>query len=194
MTKKYILLIGFLLLLCVFLPASAEHHENSHHGIDWAAVIAKFVNSSLLFGGLFYLLRKPLRTYISEQSVQIKDDITKRENDLQQAKNQMVELKDRLVSIEKEINELKDNARIHGGEEATLLLEKTKNSVDGIMSTAENEITLKYKIALQQLKSDIADHIITQFKTDIQSVLNETSHEKIIGENIEKLGDILERK
>ena len=75
MIKKSVIII---LIFLAFSASLFAEDGNSHH-FDWNSLIGKILNSTILFGGLFIWLRKPIIEFLTKQSIDIKNDITYRE-------------------------------------------------------------------------------------------------------------------
>ncbi len=188
-TKTTLFLIIFILLSSVMF-ASGEGHDE--HGFSWSAFIGKVLNSTLLFGGMFLLLRKPVSKMLSQKALDVKNDIQNREENLERTTAQYENLLRRLEEIEGEIETMEDEAKAGGRLEVQRLEQLGREEADKIIQFTREEIQNKTEAAVRNLKSRIAQMAIDGFKEDIKSKLNKDMHQKIIEKNIEISGDIIE--
>jgi len=186
----------FVIFIIVILGSSSlfASSEGGHHGFDWMQFLGKLVNSTLLFGGLIFLLRKPISNFLYQKSVNVKEDIIQREKNLEKTTEHLIGIKERLDQIEEEVKQMKEAARLSGVEEQKKIEELGKTESERLRKLNEEEIKNKVDSSVRILKEKIAEMTIDHFKKDIQSELDSTLHDKIIEKNIEIIGDIIERK
>lgn len=190
-TKTTLFLIIFILLTSVTF-ASGEGHDE--HGFNWVAFFGKVINSTLLFGGLYLLLRKPVSKMLGDKTAEISDDIRKREDHLEQSTSQYEDLLTRLEEIEGELDHMKEEAKESGKVEVKRLEEIGQAEAEKILQITREEIQTKTETAIRDLKARIAQMAIDGFKKDITSKLDKDMHQKIIERNIEISGDIIENE
>lgn len=174
--------------------AEGEAHGEEHH-FDWWGFIGKTFNATLLFGGLIYLARKPLRNLLEQKSLAVKDDIIQREERLKTTAGQLAEIKKRLEKIEDEIQTMKNSAKKSGNDEQKRIEELGEKEAQRIRNLTEEEINTKMETAVRNLKEKIADLTIRHFKKDIRAHLDRESHEQLIEKNIARIsGEAIERE
>jgi len=175
--------------LCLFLlvvsclPAADEAH--GEHAFDWNGFFGWVLNSTLLFGGLILLLRKPLVRFLSERSLGVAEDIRQREKDLSQAGDEFEEIRSRLNRIEEEVERIQSTARQEGEAEMRRIETLGEEESRRILSVTESEIANRIESSLAHLKERIADLTIEHFKRGIGGELKEPDHRRIIDRNIE---------
>ena len=100
--KVFVIVIVSVLLsltTALFAGGNGEGGEQDHH-FNWWGFLGKLFNATVLFGGLIFLLRKPLIKLLSEKSLDVKNDIIRREELLKTTSGQLEEIKKRLEKIE----------------------------------------------------------------------------------------------
>ncbi len=190
-SKSNVSIIIFL-LIAVALFASVEE-EQAHH-FDWYGFFGSVINAVILFGGLIYLLRKPIGELLYKRTLEVKTDIINRDKNLEKTSNQLKELQNRIDKIEREVQQIKDISRKKGEDEVKRIEELGKNECEKIKLLTKKEIDVRIESSIRRLKSKIADLTVEHFKKDIISELNDKSHDKIIEKNIEISGEIIERE
>lgn len=188
---KLFCLVGVLLFCSLTLFASSEGEQ---HGFNWWRFLGQILNSTILFGGLIYLLRKPISSFLYKQTVDVKEDIVQREKNLEDTRKSLAEIKSRLDKIEAEVTQMKEMAEKSGAEEQGKLEALGQQEVERIRHLNEMEIANKVDASIRKLKEKIADLTVAHFKQDIGAELDDRLHEKIIERNIEISGDIIERE
>ena len=183
-----------LLIMPALTFAEGEAHGEEHH-FDWWGFIGKTFNATLLFGGLIFLARKPLRNLLEQKSLAVKDDIIQREERLKTTAGQLEEIKKRLEKIEDEIQAMKNNAKKSGNDEQKRIEELGEKEAQRIRNLTEEEINTKMETAVRNLKEKIADLTIDHFKEDIRAHLDRETHEQLIEKNIQRIsGEAIERE
>ncbi len=176
-------------------PEGHEAPEGEHHGFNWWGFFGKLFDSTLLFGGLIFLVRKPLIALLAQKSLDIKTDIIDRENQLKNTTVQLKGIMERLEKIEEEVQTVKDSAAKSGNEEKKRIEEVGQNEARRILALTDEEIANKMETAVRELEEKIADLTIDHFKKDIEAHLDPRMHERLIEKNIAVLsGESIERK
>jgi F0F1-type ATP synthase membrane subunit b/b' len=182
----------FVLVLLFTTAALLASEGEEAHGFDWSAFLGKVLNSTILFGGLIILLRKPMIKFFSQKGLDIKSEMVQREEDIKNTSAQFEKIRRRLDQIEEEILSMRQQAQKSGQEEMQRLEELGQQEADRILQNTEAEINNRLESALKRMKARIAELAIDHFKEDIQSRLDDRAHHKIIEKNIEISGDIIE--
>lgn len=119
---KKIEIFAVLLLLAMLLAASGNEESpaaTSH--VDWFSVLGKVVNSTILFGGLALMLRKPLIRMLSDKGAAIEKDFHEREKNLADTTIRLRDIEQRLQKVTVEVEQIKANAVASGQEELACL-------------------------------------------------------------------------
>ncbi|MBN2398943.1 MAG: ATP synthase F0 subunit B [Candidatus Aminicenantes bacterium] len=193
---KKIKIFALLLLAVMLLTASAgeEAHDAASHHVDWFNVLGKVFNSTILFGGLALLLRKPLIKMLSEKSAGIVNDFHEREKKLADTTALLQDIEQRLQKVALEVEQIKSNALANGQEELARLEAAGRDEAARIIALSEEEIQLRVDAAVRSIKSHIADLAIAHFQADFMRSLDVDMQQKIIERNISDCGDIDEAK
>jgi len=186
--------IAVMIVLLTTAAAAGDHGEAAHHGFDWMGFLGKLVNATILFGGLIFLLRKPVIEFLTHKSLGIKTDILQREENVKTTTSQLEEIGKRLEKIELEVTRMKEAAQENGIEEQKRIEELGKKEAQRILDLTDAEISNRVENSVRNLKARIADLTIEHFKADVEKQLDKKAHENIIEKNIEISGDIIERE
>jgi len=190
---KKIPVFVLLLLPALLLTASAGEEAAGHH-INWIGVLGKIVNSTLLFGGLALMLRKPLMQMLTDKGAAVENGFREREKALAETAVRLEEIEQRLQKVTVEVEQIKASAAISGREELARLETAGREEAKRIIAVSEEEIRLRVDAAVRSVKSHIADLAIERFQEDFKKKLDSDMQQKIIERNISAIGDLDEGK
>ncbi len=158
--------------------------------VDWFSVLGKVFNSTVLFGGLFLLLRKPLIRMLSQKSSDIQTDIASREKNLAATELRLQDIRQRLARVAAEVETIKNGADTAGKDELARLEAAGKLEAERIIAMSEEEIRQRVDAAVRAVKERIADLAIERFRGDFEKNLDAATQQKIIERNIDACGDL----
>jgi len=167
---------------------AAPGAEASH--FDWLGLLGRIFNSTVLFGTLIYILRKPLIRMLTQQSLDIKSDIERRETDLRQNAADLEAISARLAAVEDEIRQMLQSTEENGRAEMARLSEAGESEARRIQELTEAEIEQRLAKAMTQLRGRIADLVVEHFKHDASTFLTPEAQRRIIERNIDQAGKI----
>jgi len=193
MKKSEIFAVLFLLAMILTASGSGESSAASAH-VDWVGVLGKVFNSTVLFGGLTLLLRKPLIRMLSEKSAAVENDFHEREKSLAETSIRLEAIEQRLQKVTMEVEQIKNSAITSGQEELARLETAGHAEAARIIALSEEEIQLRVEAAVRLVKGRIADLAIERFKDDFKKNLDAAMQQKIIERNITACGDMDEGK
>jgi F0F1-type ATP synthase membrane subunit b/b' len=182
--KKALLLLFLALALATGLAASAGEGESAHH-VDWIGVLGKVINSTLLFGGLILVLRKPLIQMLSQKGAAIRSTIEERGQALAATELRLQEIQQRLAKVTAEVENIRNDAEAAGKTELSRLEEAGRLEAERIIALSEEEIRQRVDAAVRAVKGRIADLAIERFRSDFARGLDDAAQQKIIERNID---------
>lgn len=193
MTKSAIFALLLASALLLSAAAGEEAHAAEHH-VDWFGVLGKVFNSTVLFGGLALMLRKPLIRMLAEKSAAVENDFHEREKSLADTTVLLQDIEQRLQKVAVEVAQIKKAASTGGQEELSRLEAAGRAEAARIVALSEEEIRLRVEAAVRSVRSHIADLAIERFQEDFKKGLDDAMQQKIIERNIDASGDIDEAK
>ena len=192
--KKFKILVALLLPAVILTASGSEESSAASSHVDWFNVLGKVFNSTVLFGGLTLLLRKPLIRMLSEKGVAVEKDFHEREKNLADTTARLKNIEQRLQKVTVEVEQIKNSAVVSGQEELARLEASGRAEAERIIALSEEEIRLRVEAAVRLVKGHIADLAIERFKDDFVKNLDIAMQKKIIERNITACGDIDEGK
>jgi F-type H+-transporting ATPase subunit b len=175
-TRRWALVLSFIATLLVVAPvlsgsAAAAGAEGEHHEESLGAFLSRVVNSALLFGGIYYLVRKPLAEHLARRSAQVTTDLAAARETTATATVRLQEIEGRLRRLPAELDELRrrgaeeiaaeqERIREQAAHERERLLEQTRREVDRRLRTARRELTeLAAHLSVDVARARLAAHM-----------------------------------
>jgi|GEM_PF-2956311 len=178
--------VWFLIALVLF---SSGFLYGSTSELHWQDLVAKAVNSLILFGGLFYLLRKPLREYLGRRSRQVEKGIRDQQKNRKEAQQRLDKLDKQQKSLSRQMEQQKEENRKRMEDQVRKINEHRDREIKDIQSQIDEEIREKKEIMLTRMKGEIADAIIRRFREDLGKKPDPGLQDRFIAMNIRQIGD-----
>ena len=140
--------------------AAAGASTAGEESFPWKETLFKWVNFAILFGGLGYVLRKPLGQFFRERSEGIHRALEEAKAAKARAEGELGEVMKRLSQIEQEIASLKEAATAQSELERQKILEAAKQEAERIVASAQEEVGLLVKHARQELREHSAALVV----------------------------------
>ena len=187
-TKRTLALFIFLLPLWLgFSPADESQVS------PLTDLLGKTVNFIILFGGLGFLLAKPLRKFLAEIGLSVAKTIQETEKARTDAEDRLESLKERVQGLEQEVRKIKDGGEETGGREKERILALASQESEKIKSFAAQEIEALAQSAQAELKRHAAEMAVSLARTKIEQRLTPDLHSRLIDESIRSLETLDEK-
>jgi F-type H+-transporting ATPase subunit b len=186
--RRKILII--LLLLPFFIAMASADEEHSSGFRDF---IGKTINFIILFGGLTYLLYKPIRNFLQKRSQEIERGLKEAEDAQREAELKLEEAKARLATLEDEIEKLKKDAEIEGRKEKERIIQLAQQEAEKIKHFAKQEIEMLTRSGVQDLKEYTAGLASALAEERIRKKMSPKDQSFFIDKSIEKLDELYEK-
>ncbi len=182
MGRKKLILI--LLVLPFFIFMSPEEEEHSSGIMDF---LGKTVNFIILFGGLTYLLYKPIRSFLEKRAQNIETSLKEAADSRKDAEQRLKEIEKRLAGLEKEIEKVMKEAENEGEREKEEILLKAQKETEKIKYFAKQEIDALTRSRIRELREYSAvlatalaeERIKRKMSPELQSLLINRSIERL---------------
>lgn len=180
-------LIFAVLPFLLFMSVREEHHESNP-----LAFIAKVVNFLILFGGLTYLLRKPIKKFLADRAVAIGTNITDAEESRHGAEADLGKTEKRLTELSREIEELKEKAALEGEKEKERIIRAAREEGERMKEAAGQEIEMISRAGIRGLKEYAVTLASAEAMQRIQGQLTPEKHTQLIDDSIDRLEELYE--
>jgi ATP synthase F0 subunit b len=191
-----ILLLSVRFLFCLAPPCTASEsghsgsrktHRDGGHGESALAVVWKWGNFLILFGGLGWYLRKPLKDFLESRTRSIQEGLANGRLAKEMAAKQLSEIESRLAHVDEEIRTLKTWALSEAEEERSRILESAKVEARKILELAQREIDGIKKSARLELKSHIAELAVRLAEERLQKSVGSEENRRLVLQFLDSL-------
>lgn len=186
--KKKIIIILFLLPLFIFMTSEEEEHKS-----NFFEFLGKTINFLVLFGGLAYLLRKPLRRFLEKRSQDIKLSLEEAEDLRNEAAEKAQQIQVRLAGLEKEIANIKEEAEKEGLREKERTIQLAQQEAERVKSFAQQEIELIFRSGMRELREYSAELATALAEQRIRKKMSLDIQSRFIDKSIERIEKIHEK-
>jgi F-type H+-transporting ATPase subunit b len=182
------------LLLSISLPLWLGFYSGEESAASpLADFLGKTINFLILFGGLAFLLAKPLRKYLAEIGLSVEKTIQETETAKTDSEKKLGLLQERLRGLDQEAGKIKDGGKEAGEKEKERILALARQESDKIRSFAAQEIEALTQSALAELKEHAAELAVSLARASIERRLTPELHSRFVDESILKLGTLYEK-
>lgn len=137
--------------------AAAAGHEGEHHEESLFSFLSRIANFLMLAGGLYYLLRSPLATYLGSRAEQIKSDLVQAAQTRERASTDLQDIEARMRALPAEVDALKARGTQEVAAEQQRIRAATAAERERLLEQARREIDQQLQGARRALKREVAD-------------------------------------
>jgi F-type H+-transporting ATPase subunit b len=166
---------------------SGKTHGKEGHGESALAVVWRWGNFLILFGGLGWYLRKPLKDFLESRTRSIQEGLANGRSAKEMATKQLSEVESRLAHLSEEIHSLKTQALREAEEERSRILESAKAEAKKILELAQREIDGMKKSARLELKSHIAELAVRLAEERLQKSVGSEENRRLVLQFLDSL-------
>lgn len=124
-------------------------------------LIPRAVNVAIFFGILYFLLRKPVRTFFAERFRHIRAVLERAAREKEEAQARIRAIDARLAQLDSEVARIKETSRQETAAETERLKAQTQSEVEKIRDAAHREIEAAKQTALVELRQFTAANAVT---------------------------------
>ena len=169
------LLLALLVLAPLASALAAEEGEHAAGGIP-TELIFKWLNFITVFGGLGYLLRKPLGGFFAGQRGAIRSGIEEARKAREESRKRLAEVEGRLARLEQEVAGLRADAAENAAAEKQRIQEAARREAERVLATARAEMESVTRAARLQLRAYAARLAVSLAEQEIRQRLTPQTH------------------
>lgn len=188
MDRYKIILVVFILPALVFMAPDEEGHSSGL--VDF---IGKAVNFVILFGGLAYLLHKPIRSFLEKRAREIEVSLEKTEQSKKEAERMQKEIEARLAGLEDEIRKILEEAESEGRRNKEKTLKLAQQERERIKHFSRQEIDAVIRSGVRDLRKHVAFLATALAEEKIKKKMSPETQSLLIEKSIERLGQLDEK-
>lgn len=186
--KRSILVILFVVPLLLFMSYTEQSHASQTKDF-----LGKALNFLLLFGGLAYLLRKPLGKFLQGRSDSLEKTLQEAEESSREAAENLSDAELRLGKLDEEVDRLRQDAETEGQSLYQSTVEEAKKETDRLRNLARQEIEMLTQDAVREIKKYTAALAANLALQRIQDRMTEEFHSSLIDKSIKRIDKIHEK-
>jgi F-type H+-transporting ATPase subunit b len=183
-----------MLFVCL-LPglALAAHGEGGGHGgghaseWDWKEVGFAFFNFAVFLGGLIFLLRKPLREFLTQRRNTLKDSLDEAARLHAEAEARLRELEEKLRNLDAEREKILANYREEGELEKARLAEAAKRTAEALWREQKLLLDQDLRELRRELRRRAVDSAMARAEQILREELTAQDQLRLADEYIENL-------
>jgi F-type H+-transporting ATPase subunit b len=174
-----------LALLPLFVFASAE--EGSHAS-GLADFLGKVLNFVLLFGGLGFVLAKPIRAFLERAAEAVRKTMAEAVSLKDEAEGKLGSIRARLAGLSEEARKIKEGGEAMGGKDKAKISEQAARESEKIRAMAREEIEARAQASRRELRRYAAELAVAAARSRIERRLTPERQARLIDESIDILG------
>jgi F-type H+-transporting ATPase subunit b len=183
-------LSAIILLALLFPASSAAAEEGKASSSD---LPAKAVNFLILFGGLGYLLYKPVRAMLEKKSADVRRSLDEAAASRAEAEGKCLAAKERLDGVGAEIERIKAEAASRSRLEKERIARAAQEEGARLREFAAREIDLQARGAVRELRSFAAETATSMARERIRRSLGPEDQAGLVDKSIERLSRLNEK-
>ncbi len=160
--------------------------QDPHHGSP-LSVVWKWGNFILLFGGLAWYLRRPLREFLQTRARGIEEGLASGKRAQEEAEAKMSAIETRLARMDEEIDGLKRQAARESEEERQRIIDSSQAEAERFVAMARREIEGMQRTARIKLKAEVARLAVDLAEERLQRDLEPSQDQRIISRFVRSL-------
>ena len=155
--------------------------------------LGKVVNALVLFGGLAFVLRKPLKAMLAKRTGDVGESIRLAETGRTEAEAKAMETRTGLAGLEGEVRGLKAEAEEEGKREAERIAHAAANEAERLKKFTRQELEEQLRRSVGELKAYAAGRATDLARERIRKRLTSKTQAALNDRSIDKLSHLHEK-
>jgi F-type H+-transporting ATPase subunit b len=188
MKCKSIILFIVTALLFFFVGAALGASGGEHGPKGWVATDTyRVMNFSVLFLGLFFLLRKPIAQFFGARIKGIEDQLSELETKKKDARQKLEEYTAKLAQLDQEGQKIVDDYIRQGNEARERILKEAESLADKLKEQALRNIDYEINQAKLRLQEEVLGKAIVKAEEIIKNEITIEDHDRLVDEYLKKV-------
>ena len=179
--------------LTLVLAVVQEVPEGRMFGLDMRTLIqigANFINVGLLAFILAWLLYKPVRNFMRKRADDIKSQLDYARDEMAKVNELKLQYEQKLNDIERERNEILDEARKQATDTGRQLVAEAKQEAEAVKERASVSIQMERERAQAEIKLAIIEVSAAMTEKFVTLAINKETHDKLFKETMAELEEM----
>lgn len=188
MKRNSIILFIVTALLLFFVGVALGSSGGEHGTKGWVATDTyRVMNFSVLFLGLFFLLRKPIAQFFGARIKGIKDQLSELETKKKDARQKLEEYTAKLTQLDQEGKKIVDDYIRQGNEAKERILKEAESVADKLKEQALRNIDYEINQAKLRLQEEVLGKAIVKAEEIIKNEITIEDHDRLVDEYLKKV-------
>ncbi len=163
--------------------------DGGHGGESWlsSSFIFKVANFVILIALLYWLLAKQASKFFTGRKESIRQALEEAKNNKEEAERRYKEFSGKLASLEEKAKEIAKDLREEGEKEKEIIINEAQEVAKKILEQAEITASQEIKKAIQDLREEAANLIISLAEETIKKEISGEDQERLIKDYVDKL-------
>ncbi len=154
--------------------AAEEEHESPY------AVVFRWMNFLILYGGLGYLLREPAAEFFESRRQSIQGGLERAEKAQADSSKKLAEIETRLAQLSSEADRICSEAKESAENERERIVAEAKMEADRILEQSRQEIQRLARGFQQEIRAHVADLVVARAETRLRSETSEADQKQSV--------------
>jgi len=186
--RNHLLIILLVLPFFLFMANEEEAHASGSKEF-----IGKVINFAVLFGGLTFLLHKPVKKFLEGRSREVDQAMKQASGDRKTAEENLLQAKKRMEGLSREVGEIREEGESIGKREQAEIIAAAQKEAGRIRHYAEQEAEMLTRVGIRDLRVYTADLACASALESIRKKMTPELHSDLIDKSIEKLESLYEK-
>ena len=155
--------------------------------------LGKLVNFLILFGGLAFVLRKPLKAMLAKRTVDVGQTIRQAETGRAEAETRAGKSRAKVAGLENEIRGLKTAAEVEAQRETERISQAAREEAERLKKFTRQELEEQVRRSVLELKSYAAARATDLARERIRRRLTPETQAALIDKSIDRLSQLHEK-
>lgn len=147
--------------------------------IDWQQILLHMFNFVLLMGGMYFLLYKPVKSFMDKRTEYYKELDSKAKDDVEEAQRMKKLYSDQLEKAQEEIRQQNAEMTASAKVSAEKIISEAEQQRESILKQASSEAVKEKERIIATAKTEIADIAVLAAK----KILDDSETSKEVKEN-----------
>ena len=158
------------------------------HGFDVVTFIAQILNFAVFFGGLFYLIGKPVKEFFVSRAGNIRESLAVAEKSREEAKQRLDEIEEKMARLDGELADIEARAKKDAEKERIRRHEQAEEEAAKIIGQASAEMENLRRGAITELKTYVATLALEEAERIVRDSLTEKERKELFADFSGRLG------
>lgn len=152
--------------------------------------LLQLINLALFAGGLWYLLKGPVKAAFANYKKDLEDRLAQAERDKAEGESQIRELEAKMAGLQAELGDILAKAGVEAEAEKQRVLAAAKAEAAAILAAAESEIARQQQLASQELRALVAELAVEAAAKRLEARVQGATAQTVTDHAIAELGAV----